>query len=564
MKKRRLYAIYAISFVIVFLIGFLPVLAERRSLVGHDDAFNEYYCAFVYIGRWIRSAISGNFHLYDTSIAMGESVIGVLNYYGFGDILLIPFTLFPEKYIHYGYTLSIVARLFLAGIAFLFYWDRKGQRNIWCIVAALFYVFSPYTMTEGLLFHCYVTVLVWLPLIMTGVEEVFKSYESNDSKWYFSWILIFSVFFLSLTGFYFLYMVIIYVAVWMLVDIVLQRDKRKIRSALTVVVEFALGMGLAGFMLMPAVKYFLQSPRSGKASFLSAFLELPTKDTIIGAINNLITPPRNIYDYLAFTLPIIIVLCIITLITHKNIEKRSKLIIGTVLCLYGYFFPAVGTMMNGFERHYDRWIFLAEFFFACLFIYVAPELVRAVSLPAKIVFVVLFISWLGFKLYFNEIGTNDYPLLIFYVTLWAMLLITLYFGRSHKFAINVIYILCVVNICANVFFMNASENIGGSDAKEFFRSNVRGTYTETPIYWNSQLSSDRVFERYDIINGNMKDLPLICGLNTTYGSYSIDNGKIWDLKERLNMQYPLHGLDSRQVLESLMCVTNYKIGRAHV
>ena len=120
MKKRRLYAIYAISFVIVFLIGFLPVLAERRSLVGHDDAFNEYYCAFVYIGRWIRSAISGNFHLYDTSIAMGESVIGVLNYYGFGDILLIPFTLFPEEYIHYGYTLSIVGRLFLGGVAFLF------------------------------------------------------------------------------------------------------------------------------------------------------------------------------------------------------------------------------------------------------------------------------------------------------------------------------------------------------------------------------------------------------------------------------------------------------------
>ena len=96
--------------------------------------------------------------------------------------------------------------------------------------------------------------------------------------------------------------------------------------------------------------------------------------------------------------------------------------------------------------------------------------------------------------------------------------------------------------------MNASEAIGGSGAKEFFKTNVRGEYTETPISWNSQLPSDKAFERFDIINKNMRNQPLICGLNSTYGSYSIDNGSIWPLKEKLDMHYPLHGLDARQAL----------------
>ncbi|MBQ9590323.1 MAG: YfhO family protein [Butyrivibrio sp.] len=137
----------------------------------------------MYLGRWIRNALSGDFHLYDTSISLGESVIGVLNYYGFGDILLTPFALFPERYIHYGYTLSIISRLYLAGAMFLLYMDFKGYRTIYSIIGALFYIFSPYTFVEGMLFHCYLTVVfVWLPLIMTGVEKVLKTSQPENTK----------------------------------------------------------------------------------------------------------------------------------------------------------------------------------------------------------------------------------------------------------------------------------------------------------------------------------------------------------------------------------------------
>ncbi len=90
-RNSHVYLIYTIIFMIISLVAFSPVLIERRSLISTNDAFNQYYCVFCYIGRWIREGFSGGFKLYDTEIGYGESVIGALNYYGLGDILVMPF-----------------------------------------------------------------------------------------------------------------------------------------------------------------------------------------------------------------------------------------------------------------------------------------------------------------------------------------------------------------------------------------------------------------------------------------------------------------------------------------
>lgn len=561
------YIIYTIFFVITIVIGFFYVFIERRSLIGHDDAFNQYFCVFYYCGRWIRNLFDGNFRLYDTSIGLGESVIGALNYYGFGDVLLLPFVLFPEEYLHYGYTLSIVFRMYLAGISFMFYCaNQKESIPCWAsILASLSYVFSTYTMTEGLLFHEYVTVLFWLPLIALGVERLIddNQYKENEAE-HTSFLLIISVFCLSLIGFYFIYMVILYIAVKVIIHFICN-NRGVVTKSVSVVVHFALGMGSACFILLPATKYFLDSPRNSQFSLISVLCELPSREVIQNGIRNIVTPPESIYDYLSFSLPIVFLISIVLLLTHKEINKRKELITGTILCVYGYFFPTIGTIMNGGTRHYDRWLFIAFFFFSVMLVRTIPVLIHSYTMTDEILSWCLAFIWL-ISYYVTSDNTEiKVQRMCIYSIIWIATLTLMHFMKRRtqmecgKRMLNIFFLIIFFNICLNTFLMTAPKKFGGNEVKEIFIKDVRARYTETPLYWEAEANDNTKWVRYDIINAHMMDEALVCGTNPSSGSYSITNGDIWKFLGDFGIDSSFRGLDSRQALESLLCVYKYDI-----
>lgn len=563
-KKYNLYTIYSILFIIVAIVGFAPIWLERKSLIGLNDAFNQYFCAFCYFGRWIRSGISGGFNFFDTSIGLGESVIGTLDYYGFGDVLLIPFVLFPEKYLHYAFSLSMIFRLYLAGLSFIFYWKRRDKTSSFIVIAAFTYVFSAYTFTEGYLFHSFLSVLVWLPLIASGVSTVLESDSDKPVKRLDSIVLILSVAFLGLVGFYFLYMVLAYVAFRCLIFPFFNERKNYLKKLVLVVAHLFMGMGISCVLLLPAVMYFLNSSRNEETSILSIFFELPSVQTIINGTHNLITPPENVYDYLSLSLPIIAILCIVTLFRHKDVEKRGELITGCLIVVYGYYFPAIGTAMNGFQIHYDRWLFLAHFFFACLIVIVTPVLISSFSKIDGIICASLLVVWV---ILYLCTSTNKEIIpyrMVCYSILWGLMIIFVYKlsknindSAKRKISTGMFFIIAVLNVFMNLFFMNCSTQLGGSEAKGYFIRNVRSRYNDTPIAWNKQEDDENVWGRYDIANKEIRNEQVIYGLNTADGYFSIMNGEMGPFLGEFDIWFPVRGLDARQVFETLLSVKKY-------
>ena len=58
------------------------------SLIHKDDSFNQFFPAFAYVGEYIRELIeTGRAIQFDFCLRLGDDVVGVLNYYGFGDII---------------------------------------------------------------------------------------------------------------------------------------------------------------------------------------------------------------------------------------------------------------------------------------------------------------------------------------------------------------------------------------------------------------------------------------------------------------------------------------------
>lgn len=558
MKRYKAYNEYCLFtglFIVIATISFSQVLLERRSLIVPNDALNQYYCVFCYIGRWIREGIADgfSFKMYDSSIGFGESVFGVLNYYGLGDVLIMPFTLFPEKYLHYGYSLSIIVRMYLAGLSFVLFCRKRDFNGAGSIVGALMYSFSAYVFTYGLLFPTYTTVLVWLPLIAAGLEDILTG---CDKVWkcQISLMLIVALFFLGLTGFYFLWMVLLYCLARIVVFVLFNRNIVCIKLLSNLAISFCLGIGGSSVMLLPVTVYFLNSARNtGEISIWRIFTELPDKESLLSQFRNLLVPPTHIYDGLSLSLPVLIVFCVVYLIRHKEVKRRNEWIVGCLICLYGCIMPAIGTIMNGGQRYYARWQFLVIFFFAVLVAKLSSDVMSSFERRDLVICIGLFAVWLvSYVLLSINQGLTIYRAIIFSV-FWIVTIHTLAVGTKRK---KLFFLISIVNICATAFLSSADRSFGGAEIKDALIKNVRDYFMETPLFNAAAKKTDDEWVRYDLINNQVIDSGLIFGVNTTANYYSIVNGDVTKFRDSLYI-IGANGLDARQIPESLLSVRSY-------
>lgn len=140
---QRKYLLFSVLFLFVIVVGYTPVYLSGKSLIWNIDGIGQYYPAFLYIGQYLRNALAGGgIPSYDLSIAMGENIVGCLNYYGFGDpiSLLAIFATEDNGYIIFAVTYFI--RVCLAGFAMIYYLDtiKRGKaRQSNCCFSLLLY-----------------------------------------------------------------------------------------------------------------------------------------------------------------------------------------------------------------------------------------------------------------------------------------------------------------------------------------------------------------------------------------------------------------------------------------
>lgn len=575
--KKNIYLEYTVLFIVFGIIIFAAVLARHNSLVAMGDCFNQYYPVLGYLAKYYREFIPNLLHghiaMYDTSIGFGDDIIGVLSYYGFGDVFTIPAALFPEAYISYAYTLIMVLKIYLSGITFLVYARYRKFQGKGALTGALLYCFSFYLIGIGLTAFSFNTAAVYFPLLIYGID-----YLRNDrgtAKAAVCKTLVITVFLQSLCGFYFIYMGIIGCSIYFLVcevaDLISKKENLKdfLHHCWRVIWHFGTGMGMAGVLLIPAIMEYLQCMRLGDSSNPFALLfGFPDTGELATLIRNLITPSKSGYEA-GLSTTVMVVICLIYLLKHWKQNKWGRLAVLTVIGLWGYFGQTVGTVMNGFAYNTNRWTYMLYFLLGCIAATVLPVLCEKIDNKDMICVCAAMLLWIVSVLVFNAFSKELVLRLIEYLMVWMLSIYALHQICAYHRAEwkKKLYLISMFNIVMAGFLLFAPVKAGGSGLGASFKGmNFVDSEIRTSKLAQSAESTagTNTFERYDL-NDTSLDSPAMMGINTTYLYYSMCNGSIYNIFNELRISpaimhtFTLQGLDARQVLESIMSTGTYAV-----
>ena len=360
MKSMYKYLLYTICFCCIVIPFFEVAYKLDFIILGGDDAVTQHYPAMLYISRvakkFVRALISGEkfiFPMYEWTLGMGESTIATLNWYGFTDPFYWLSGLFTEEQLPYFYSFFFYARVYFGGLTCiaLLYEINNEKSDMAYTLAALVYSFTGFTLQCNI--HIIFThAMAYIPMMILGTERSLKGKRRG--------VLTASVLLFALSGFFYLYISSITIAVYTLYRLIVRQEKIK-KACLQIIKllgEYVVGLGLAAIIFIPEIMGFLLSSRSSLKKVDSFFISFKE---ILELLCNLFLPQVNKPQVLSVCT--IGVISIIWILLAKRMTKQ-KISIGLLfLCVI---MPFITLIMSGFAAEYDRWQVVITLYIAYL------------------------------------------------------------------------------------------------------------------------------------------------------------------------------------------------------
>lgn len=360
--------IFTALFVIFILIAYFPLLIKGKSVVWNTDSLGQYYPAFLYIGQYIRSFLSGLIHgkiilpTYDLSIGMGEDVVGTLNYYGFGDPINLLAVLATKSNGAVIFTLAYFLRLYLGAISFIMYCRKVKISDFAAMLGAILWISTGFVLDGGLRYIEWLSVLIFFPLMLYGVEDIITDKRHR--------MFVLAVVYASLCGFYYLFMSTLALAIYCIARTVAKNGSRNVALWLTECIKmvpyYILSLMLSAPILLPSIKAFLLSERNdSERAYAYITNYIPHPQLLLRFLKNSLVPSY----YINYGMGIVVVewVLVIILVFKARTTRTKQLIAGVIIALAAVSLPITGSLFNGFGENNDRWMFLVHFVFIVAF-----------------------------------------------------------------------------------------------------------------------------------------------------------------------------------------------------
>ena len=406
-KQRTALALaaYTLGFAAVALAHAWPYLADGRYFIYGADAYTQMFPVFCYTLNYIKQCLgillSGSLRipLYDFSLGLGGDILATLNWHGLGN----PFYLLAlgarTERLPLAFSLITVLQLYLGGIGFYAFCRKlagPAEERAGAVVGAWLYVFTgfyPLAVEHPIMAHA----VFYLPLLLLGCEKLLR----RESPL----LLALSVFFMALTGFYFLFICSVALAFYVLLRVWAMGQKPWWKAALFGAVRslaaYLTGLCMAAPVFLPGVRGYLSSARTGGAGAVSLGSFFSGFGTLRGWFAGL-ADPVNFWCAGAFGL-LAVVLCL-----FAPRKRRSwPLIAGVGISMVFVVSPLAQNALVGFGSTADtRFWFALQFLWAFAAVRCWPWLTalsrrQLCALAGAAVLYALFCrrgSWLGFLL----------------------------------------------------------------------------------------------------------------------------------------------------------------------
>jgi uncharacterized membrane protein YfhO len=534
-KKYYKYILYTIAYWILAGCILIRLAKGGYVAIGTSDPIAQHYPIMIYIGRLLKNIVNSVinhqqfvFPMVDWTVGMGENTIASLNYYGLGDIFYLLTVFVSESQMPYFYSFLFYFRVFLGGIAFIAMCNEicPGKSHFAYVIGGLAYSLSGFALASNM--HIiFVHAMMYIPLMMLGAERTLNGKRR--------FLLTLTVCFFAMTGFYYLYIGTIAMAIYVIYRSI---EKRKQRF-LSLILEYVLGLGLASFILIPQIIGVFNSSRIGRNS-VPIFM---TFRGIISVLENIHIP----YGEAVLSVSPICIISILWILTSKG--KRGQKI-NIVLCLLSVVMPIISLVMSGFSVVYDRWELVVILYFAYLVVTVWDDLID-LNIWQKLITTSAFVMLLLYgkrKELFND-KSFKYVLIFYLVMVMAVWLIPLVVGNICKTVLAVIVVAMICRdwncVARDISIDNVTErNVVSEliDDDGFYRVEYEKTFAEP---------------RYGM------NLSLRFGFNGISEYTSIESQKYinaFEIWVASGASTNNGGLDQRTILETLAGV-KYYIGR---
>ncbi|MEE1199023.1 MAG: YfhO family protein [Christensenellales bacterium] len=350
---RKTLAVYTGLFAMFYGIFWAGISLAGKAPIWRMDGLMQHYPYMVYLGQWLRDALSALLHgeavrCFDFSLGFGADVPGVLNYYGFGDPLMLISVFFSGANTELGYGLLMALRSYCAGLSCMALAHSIGFRKNQTLYISLLYAFSLKLFTTALVYQAmFANPYIHFPLMILGMNQVFERRKP--------WVLSLAVALSGLCGFYFLFSNSVLLLGYALVMHFYQGEKRPLAAlpgtAARAMGWYLLGIGICGVVLFPSVAAYFGSQRMAAGSSMDAFRLTYS----YAEYRNI--PLAFVSDYGFGAVPFLpmagVFGLVLMIFRSRRRDRNWYAVFGGIILLLCV--PATGWALNGFSYETARW-----------------------------------------------------------------------------------------------------------------------------------------------------------------------------------------------------------------
>lgn len=563
--SKHYYLAYTLLFAVVCILVFMPFISANKTLLWHEDGWNQHYKALTYYGQWLRSIAKSLLFdhklvvpMWNFSLGQGSDVITTLHYYAIGDPLNLLSIFVPAKYVYHLYDALIILRFYLSGLFFsMFCFKIKKASRFAVMVGAFTYAFGGYAVFSSVRHPYFVNPMIYLPLILIGVEKVIENKRAL--------ILTVSVCIAAMSNFYFFYMIVLVVIIYAagrLISIYHKNVKMMLKPLLKMFLYSGLGVMLSAVILLPSLVSFLSDGRNSSEYTFHLFYPLKFYTSFAASFlaADITGGAWTFLGFSAIALPSIVLLL---KRRRSNGLLKAFFVIGTVFLM----FPMFGRLFNGFSYPANRWSFSYAFLIAYIVTETLPYMTQ-IKNKKEILHISVVIGLYGAVCFLLENSRKSSVFLSLALILGVIIYI--FYNMDNKAGnrkrINAFVTFASIgSIVINSFYLYSySESFGYvSQFEDKAQVQQKNDDTVDNIVKNTVAQNeDSGFFRYSGRN-LPKNTALLNNTHNCQFFWSISNVNIFDFRYEMNMRELLahlyEGWDDRTALDELASVRYYVV-----
>jgi uncharacterized membrane protein YfhO len=495
MDKIKLILIIFFFFIISYLGHFYFLNNNPRF---YSPAYDMHWQFAPFIKLLLESFSKGDF-FWSWSYGLGGDLWGAFNYYYSGTPVFWLIYIFYKnasfsEILDLRLTVSIlkIACIMISMFVLLRY---KKISYLSSSLGAVTYGLNIYNLNKSFIFDYMIDSLLWLPILIIGIEKVFK-YRSITL---FVLVNALSIF----ANFYFAYINSIFIFIYVIFYLITNRDNlinTKIKDFFFFCYLYLISLAISSIMFLPSVYQFLQTERVAEKIDVSILFEINYYKTIFyhWFMPNDFSFTRS---YIQLGLPILLFVFLLIgfFVKDKNIKSWYYF---SLFWLSLYFIEFTYSIFNGFSVPQSRWLYLI---ILVLSIYMASiidainnnKITTNILKGSAIVSSVFFVVILKYKKEIFNVHVNEVDIIMLSF-LVCFLLFTNFKSRfpQHIYS-KLIAALIIINLIfnANVYsFQFIANEFNQKNATDAMKSGIRFE-NEEQIKIIEQLKKDKKFSR---------------------------------------------------------------------